>query len=113
MRPGRPAHRLNRFPYIRLCHLPRHRFLGHRLNSSRRVAVVASLSPSMAVMQELALADVNGVVRLIRDEQWHGNLFWILIVARDAFVLVSAALVVLALVIVVVFLTSPGSILSP
>jgi len=67
----------------------------------------------MAVMQELALADVNGVVTLIRDDQWHGPLFGILIVARDAFVLVSAALVVLALVIVVVFLTSPGSILSP
>jgi len=75
--------------------------------------VVASLSASMAVMQELALADVNGVVRLIRDYQCHRTLFGILIVARDAFVLVSAALVVLALVIVVVFLTSPGSILSP
>ena len=75
--------------------------------------MVASPLASMTVMQELALADVNATVRLIRDDQWHGNLFGILIVARDAFVLVSAALVVLALVIVVVFLTSPGSILSP
>jgi hypothetical protein len=67
----------------------------------------------MTVMQELDLADVNGRVRLIRDDQCHGNLFGIVIVARDAFVLVSAALFVVALVIVVVFLTSPGSILSP
>ena len=67
----------------------------------------------MTVVQELARAHVNATVRLIRDDQWHGDLFGILIVARDAFVLLSAALVVLALVIVVVFLTSPGSILSP
>ena len=91
----------------------RDRFLGHKLDSARRVALVASLLASMTVMQELALADVNGTVRLIRDDQWHGNLFGILPLARDLFVVVSAALVVLTLVIVVVFLTSPGSIFSP
>jgi hypothetical protein len=43
------------------------------LNSTQRLAVVASLLASMTVIQELALADVNGAVRLIGDDNGTGT----------------------------------------